>query len=103
MSTEIIGTAFDSVQRGMGCEFMDWEGWYWPNHFGDPVAEHRAVREDVGVWAESPLRKWDFRGCDALAGAHRISKTDTLGLAVGQSRHALVCDWTTDLRGERTR
>ena len=44
MSTEIIGTAFDSVQRELGCEFMDWEGWRWPNHFGDPVAEHRAVR-----------------------------------------------------------
>ena len=28
-----------------GGEFMEWEGWYWPNHFGDPVAEHHAVRE----------------------------------------------------------
>ena len=29
----------------LGVELMDWEGWYWPNHFGDAVAEHHAVRE----------------------------------------------------------
>ena len=58
---------------------MDWEGWYWPNHFGDPVAEHHAVRNDVGVWDESPLRKWDFKGPDALAAADRIFTNDMLG------------------------
>ena len=57
MSAEIVGTAFDAVQRELGCEFMDWEGWRWPNHFGNPVAEHRAVRENAGVWDESPLQK----------------------------------------------
>ena len=41
MSTDIVHTAFDAPQRELGCEFMDWEGWLWPNHFGDPVAEHR--------------------------------------------------------------
>ncbi|MGH3014327.1 MAG: glycine cleavage system aminomethyltransferase GcvT, partial [Gaiellaceae bacterium] len=81
MSTEagIIRTAFDAAQRKLGADFMDWEGWYWPNHFGDPAAEHRAVREDVGVWDESPLRKWDFSGPDALAAADRIFTNDMLG------------------------
>ena len=59
MSDEIIRTAFDRVQRELGGELVDWEGWYWPNHFGDPVAEHHAIRTDVGVWDASPLRKWD--------------------------------------------
>ena len=45
MSTDFVHTAFDGPQRERGCEFMDWEGWLWPNHFGDPVAEHRAVRD----------------------------------------------------------
>jgi glycine cleavage system T protein (aminomethyltransferase) len=86
MSTEIVGTAFDSVQRELGCEFMDWEGWRWPNHFGDPVAEHRAVRQNAGVWDESPLRKWDFRGPDALSATDRIFTNDMIGLEVGQIR-----------------
>src|SRR5205085_1947757 len=79
-TTEIIRTAFDRPQRELGCEFTDWEGWYWPNHFGDPEAEHRAVREDVGIWDESPLRKWHFRGREALAAADRIFVNDMLGL-----------------------
>ena len=92
MSTDMIHTAFDAPQRGLGCEFMDWEGWLWPNHFGDPVAEHLAVREGVGVWDESPLRKWDFRGRDALRAADRIFTNDMLGLARGQIRYAPFCD-----------
>ena len=102
MSTEIIGTAFDSVQRGMGCEFMDWEGWQWPNHFGDPVAEHRAVRENVGVWDESPLRKWDLRGPDALRAADRIFTNDMIGLEVGQVRYAPFCDDGGKMVGDGT-
>jgi aminomethyltransferase len=102
MSTESIGTAFDSVQRGLGCEFMDWEGWRWPNHFGDPVAEHRAVRENAGVWDESPLRKWDFRGPDALRAADRIFTNDMAGLEIGQVRYAPFCDEDGKMVGDGT-
>ena len=33
-----------------------------PNTFGDAIAEHQAIRTDVGVWDASPLRKWYFHG-----------------------------------------
>jgi aminomethyltransferase len=102
MSTEIVATAFDSVQRALGCEFTEWEGWRWPNHFGDPLAEHRAVREDVGVWDESPLRKWDFRGPDALRAADRIFTNDIIGLEVGQVRYAPFCDDGGKMVGDGT-
>ncbi len=104
MSTDtgIIRTAFDRVQREQGCEFMDWEGWYWPSTFGDAEAEHRAVREAVGVWDESPLRKWDFRGRDALAAADRIFTNDMAGLEVGQIRYAPFCDGDGKMVGDGT-
>ena len=102
MNAEIVRTAFADVQEELGCEFMDWEGWYWPNHFGDPVAEHRAVRERVGVWDESPVRKWDFRGRDALAAADRIFTNDMLGLEVGQIRYAPFCDENGKMVGDGT-
>jgi aminomethyltransferase len=81
---------------------MDWEGWYWPSHFGDPIAEHHAVRRDVGIWDESPLRKWDFRGRDALAAADRIFTNDMLGLEVGQVRYAPFCDENGKMVGDGT-
>lgn len=99
---EIVKTAFDRPQRELGCEFMDWEGWYWPNHFGDPVGEHHAVRTAVGVWDESPLRKWEFRGPDALAAADRIFTNDMLGLQVGQVRYAPFCDENGKMVGDGT-
>jgi aminomethyltransferase len=103
MSTdEITRTAFDAPQRELGCEFMDWEGWLWPNHFGDPAAEHRAVREGAGVWDESPLRKWDFRGADALRAADRIFTNDMLGLERGQIRYAPFCDEHGKMVGDGT-
>jgi aminomethyltransferase len=98
----ITRTAFDRAQRELGAEFMDWEGWCWPNHFGDPEAEHRAVRGDVGVWDESPLRKWDFRGADALRAADRIFTNDVLGLEVGQIRYAPFCDDEGKMVGDGT-
>jgi aminomethyltransferase len=102
MSPEPVRTAFDACQRDLGCEFTDWEGWLWPNHFGDPLAEHRAVRESVGVWDESPLPKWDFRGPDALRAADRIFTNDMLGLKVGQVRYAPFCDEHGKMVGDGT-
>jgi len=102
LSTEPIRTAFDAPQRELGCEFMDWEGWLWPNHFGDPAAEHRAVREGVGIWDESPLRKWDFRGRDAMRAADRVFTNDMLGLAAGQIRYAPFCDGDGKMVGDGT-
>ena len=100
--TGIVRTAFDEVQQKMGVELMDWEGWYWPNHFGDAVVEHNTVREHVGVWDESPLRKWDFNGPDALAAADRIFTNDMLGLEIGQVRYAPFCDENGNMVGDGT-
>jgi aminomethyltransferase len=102
MSVDVVHTAFDQPQRELGCEFMDWEGWRWPSHFGDAVAEHRAVREGVGVWDASPLRKWDFRGADALLAADRIFANDMVGLARGQVRYAPFCDGEGAMVGDGT-
>jgi glycine cleavage system T protein len=100
--SEIVRTAFDRVQRELGGELVDWEGWYWPNTFGDPIAEHHAIRGDVGVWDPSPLRKWDFRGADALRAADRIFTNDMAGLEVGQVRYAPFCDEGGKMVGDGT-
>ena len=54
---------------GWAATFAEWEGWDWISDFGDPIAEHHAVREAVGIWDESPLQKWLFLGPDALQAA----------------------------------
>lgn len=102
MTDDTIRTAFDKPQRELGGELMEWEGWYWPNTFGDPVAEHHAIRNDVGVWDASPLRKWLFEGRDALAAADRVFTNDMLSLEVGQVRYAPFCDENGKMVGDGT-
>jgi aminomethyltransferase len=96
----LLKTAFDGAQRRMGGTFAEWEGWDWISDFGDPVAEHHAVREAVGIWDESPLRKWFFRGADAVRAADRIFTSDVAGLDVGQCRYGPFCDEQGKMLGD---
>jgi len=95
-------TPFDAIQRRMGGSFAEWEGWDWISDFGDPAGEHHAVRETVGVWDESPLQKWLFKGRDALAAADYCFTSDMAGLAVGQVRYGAFCDERGRMLGDGT-
>lgn len=85
-------SAFYDVQDQLGAEWTDWEGWAWADHFGDPVAEHEATRNASNIWDESPLRKWDMKGPDALALADALFTNDMSALEVGQVRYGAICD-----------
>jgi aminomethyltransferase len=89
---EPIRTAFYQVQEARGATFMEEGGWLWSVSFGDPGAEYRAVREEVGMWDVSPLNKWDVRGPDALEAAQRVHSNDILGMDVGQVRYGAFLD-----------
>lgn len=85
-------TAFDAIQRRMGGQFAEWEGWDWISDFGDPINEHHAVRETVGVWDESPLQKWIFRGARALEAVDHCFCNDMASMQVGQARYGAFTD-----------
>jgi aminomethyltransferase len=91
-TTELQRTAFDQVQRDAGASWTDWEGWAWAADFGDAVAEHQATRQACNIWDESPLRKWDMRGADALKLADLLFTNDMAALEVGQVRYGAICD-----------
>jgi glycine cleavage system T protein len=96
-------TAFDRPQRAIGVvQHLDREGWYWPKHFGDPVGEHHAVRNGVGVWDASPLRKLVLSGPDAVEAVDRIFTNDMQSLEIGQVRYTPFCDEHGKLVGECT-
>ncbi len=63
----LLKTAFDQVERRMGGNFAEWEGWDWISDFGDPVAEHHAVREAVGIWDECTASQVVLQGAGCRA------------------------------------
>lgn len=91
-TTDLHRTAFDTSQREAGATWTDWEGWAWAADFGDAVAEHQATRTACNMWDESPLRKWDLRGPDAVALADALFTNDMAALEVGQVRYGAICD-----------
>jgi aminomethyltransferase len=95
-------TPFDAIQRRRGGTFAEWEGWAWISDFGDPLAEHHAVREGVGIWDESPLQKWLFNGPDALRAADYCFTNDMAALEIGQVRYGAFCDERGRMLGDGT-
>jgi aminomethyltransferase len=91
-TTALKRSAFYDVQDQLGAEWTDWEGWAWADHFGDATAEHEATRNASNIWDESPLRKWDMKGPDALALADVLFTNDMSALEVGQVRYGAICD-----------
>jgi aminomethyltransferase len=91
-TVELHRTAFDKVQREAGATWTDWEGWAWAADFGDAVAEHNATRTACNLWDESPLRKWDIVGPDALALTDVLFTNNMAALEVGQVRYGAICD-----------
>jgi aminomethyltransferase len=91
-TTALKRSAFYDVQDQLGAEWTDWEGWAWADHFGDAEAEHNATRDASNIWDESPLRKWDMKGPDALALADVLFTNDMSELEVGQVRYGAICD-----------
>jgi len=91
-TTALKRSAFYDVQDQRGAAWTDWEGWAWADHFGDAAAEHQATRNDCNIWDESPLRKWDMKGPDALALADFLFTNDMSVLEIGQVRYGAICD-----------
>jgi sarcosine oxidase, subunit alpha len=65
--------------------------WIRPDHYGDPAAEVRAVREGVGIIDVTPIGKLDLRGPDVgkllnLLYVNKWSKLD-----VGRVRYGVMC------------
>jgi aminomethyltransferase len=89
---ELHRTAFYDCQVKAGATWTDWEGWAWAADFGDAVGEHVATRTACNLWDESPLRKWDIRGPDALALTDALFTNDMASLEVGQVRYGAICD-----------
>jgi sarcosine oxidase subunit alpha len=65
--------------------------WIRPDHYGDPEAEVRRVRERVGIIDVTPLGKLDLRGPDVpkLLNAAYVNKWSRL--EVGHVRYGVLC------------
>jgi sarcosine oxidase, subunit alpha len=65
--------------------------WVRPDHYGDPAAEARRVRETAGIIDVTPIGKLDLRGPDVpkLLNLLYVNKWSKLG--IGRVRYGVMC------------
>jgi sarcosine oxidase subunit alpha len=70
---------------------MEWAGaWKRPESYGDPLAEYRAVRQDVSVMDVGTLGKFLVGGRDATVFLERVYPCRVADLEPGRLRYALL-------------
>jgi len=65
--------------------------WIRPDHYGDPVAEVRAVREAVGIIDVTPIGKLQLQGRDVPKLLERLYVNKWQKLGVGKVRYGVMC------------
>ncbi|MGH7205090.1 MAG: aminomethyltransferase family protein [Nitrospiraceae bacterium] len=72
----------------LGAVFADSAGWDIPTHYGDPVAEHTAVRNGVGMADLSHRGKIRVTGEDRVKWLQSVISNDILPLTTGQGLYS---------------
>jgi sarcosine oxidase subunit alpha len=65
--------------------------WIRPEHYGDPAAEVRAVREGVGLIDVTPIGAFDLQGPDVPKLLNQLYVNRWSKLAVGRVRYGVMC------------
>lgn len=79
----------DDRHRQLGATMTDFGGWLMPLHYGSVVAEHRAVREDVGAFDLSHLGTLSVTGPGAEGCVQRTFTNDAAVLRPGRAHYTL--------------
>jgi len=83
-------TPLHDEHLALGAQMDRFGGWWRPWHYGDHLAEYRAVREAVSLGDVSTLGKFVLDGPDAVEFLQRLYPTDVATIRPGRSRYALL-------------
>jgi len=77
-------------QKSNHAKMMTFSGWQMPAFFESPMAEHRAVREHVGIFDVSHMGEIFVSGPDSLAFLQSLTINDVSKLTVGQGHYTAM-------------
>jgi aminomethyltransferase len=87
---ELRVTPLDAVHRSLGAKMGPFAGWLMPIEYEGALAEHRAVRERVGLFDLTHLGKVEVTGPGALGMLQRVVTNDLSRAEVGEAMYNLV-------------
>ncbi|MEN9229823.1 MAG: glycine cleavage system aminomethyltransferase GcvT [Thermostichus sp. DG02_5_bins_236] len=89
-STPLQRTPLFALHQALGARFVPFSGWEMPVQYQGVVAEHRAVREKVGMFDISHMGKFTLWGSELGSHLNRLVPTDLRPLPVGSSRYSVL-------------
>lgn len=88
---EIKKTALYDVHVQLGAKMVDFAGFSMPIQYSGIRAEHRRVRETVGVFDVSHMGEIEVRGANALQMVERLTINNVGQMEVNQAQYTAMC------------
>jgi len=84
-------TPLFAIHQSLGAKLVEFGGYEMPVHYHDGIsAEHRAVREGVGVFDISHMGEFEVTGPDRNAFVQRVTSNDVGALKSGQAQYTAI-------------
>lgn len=84
-------TPLHHIHEQLGATFAEkHQGWHLTTHYTDPISEHHAVRNSVGIADVSYRGRHQLTGDNRAKFLHRIISNDVENLSLGQGTYAML-------------
>ncbi len=85
-------TPLDAEHVALGGKMVPFAGWSMPVQYAAGIqAEHRAVRENAGLFDVSHMGEFHLSGPDALALVMKVAVNDASRIEIGQAQYSALC------------
>lgn len=84
-------TALSQAHRQSGARLVDFAGWEMPIQYEGILAEHRAVRADIGLFDVSHMGRFQIQGSDAVPFIDWLVTNDVQSIEIGQAQYNTMC------------
>ena len=84
-------TALCDRHVALGARMVDFNGWWLPVQYAGILEEHRAVREQAGIFDVSHMGEIRVVGVDAARYMQKLAANNLADLATGKVRYSPLC------------
>lgn len=88
--TQAVKTAFFKYHVEAGARMVEFAGFMMPVQYQGIIAEHLAVRENVGLFDLSHMGEFEVTGGDGLAFLQHVTTNNVTALKVGQIQYSCM-------------
>jgi aminomethyltransferase len=84
-------TSLIEQHRALGAHLVDYAGWTMPVRYGSSLDEHRAVRDNAGLFDVSHMGELWVEGSEAAAALDYALVSEPSSLAAGRAEYSMIC------------